>query len=258
MLEVQGLGVSYGSHKTSHQVLKDVAFRMNPGEFISIVGPSGCGKSTLLFAIAGLTKPSSGTITQLGRPVVGIGRERGVVFQDFALFPWLDARANIEFSLRRLPAEERRVRVAQLIQMVGLTGFEHRLPHQLSGGMQQRVAIASTLAPQPDVLLMDEPFGALDAQTRQELQLELMNLHMTTRTTILFVTHDIREAILLSDKVLVLGGRPSTVHRLLDIDLPRPRDEFSSDVVELAAELRGLVRAAGKVTPPAPEASVAR
>ncbi|WP_245883358.1 ABC transporter ATP-binding protein [Streptomyces hyaluromycini] len=202
-------------------------------EFVSLVGTSGCGKSTLLNVVAGLIPPTSGTVTLGGHPVGGPGRDRGMVFQKYTLFPWLTAAQNVEFALRDkpdLPRRERRAEALDLLRQVGLGGREDAYPDQLSGGMQQRVAIARALSYRPEVLLMDEPFGALDALTRRVMQDLLTQLWEQHRLTVLFVTHDIEEAVYLSDRVIVMSGTPGQLRREIPIALPRPRNrDLASD-----------------------------
>jgi NitT/TauT family transport system ATP-binding protein len=197
-----------------------------PGEFISLVGPSGCGKSTLLYILGGFVQPDAGSIECDGAVVRGPGPERGIVFQEFALFPWKTVLGNVEYGLIEagVPAAERRERARRYLEMVNLTGIESSYPKELSGGMKQRVAIARTLAVEPDVLLMDEPFGALDAQTRAMLQIELMRIWERTKTTIVFVTHALDEAIFLSDRIYVFSQRPAKVKAVIEVDIERPRD----------------------------------
>ncbi len=211
-----------------------VNLEIRSGEFMCIVGPSGCGKSTFLYMIAGLVPLSFGRIEIEGAVIKGPSRDRGLVFQESALFPWLSVRDNIAFGLRlRSAAKRSRAAIERqvdgLINLVGLQGFELHQPHELSGGMKQRTAIAGCLATEPKVLLMDEPFGALDAQTRAILQRELLRIHETSGRTTLFVTHDIREAILLSDRVAVMSARPGTITTIVDIDLTRPRWQFLAE-----------------------------
>jgi NitT/TauT family transport system ATP-binding protein len=205
--------------------LNDISLSVGAHEFVSVIGPSGCGKSTFLRIVAGLDRPTSGEIRVSGAKVTGPGADRGMVFQEYALLPWKTTQANIEFGLRlKGIAREERTRVARrFIDMVGLTGFEKKFPHQLSGGMRQRAAVARVLANNPTVLLMDEPFAAVDAMTRQRLQEELAVIATTERTTVLFVTHSIDEAVFLSDRVVALSGRPGRIVADIDIDLPRPR-----------------------------------
>ena len=196
------------------------------GEFLSIVGPSGCGKSTFLNVLLGLLKPDSGELTLRGRRISGPGSDRAMVFQEFGLLPWRTVESNVELGLelKRVAPETRRAASRRFIEMVGLTGFEAHYPHELSGGMKQRVGLARALATDPEVLLMDEPFAALDAQTRDLMQVELLRIWQEARKTVLFVTHQIDEAIYLSDRVMVMTRRPGQAKRMFAIDLPRPRD----------------------------------
>jgi ABC-type nitrate/sulfonate/bicarbonate transport system, ATPase component len=206
---------------TTFTAVKDVNLEVKDGEFMVIVGPSGCGKSTLLDMLGGLTKPSSGEILQGGRPITGPGLDRGIVFQQYALFPWKTAKQNIEFGLeaKGVPRKERSERASYFLALVGLAGFEQRYPHELSGGMKQRVAIARSLAYDPEVLLMDEPFAALDAQTRETLQGELLRIWEQTKKTIIFITHGIDEAVYLGQRVAVMTSRPGTIKEIIDIPI---------------------------------------
>ncbi|MGY3606416.1 MULTISPECIES: ABC transporter ATP-binding protein [unclassified Bradyrhizobium] len=199
--------------------LEDVTLDVYPGEFLALVGPSGCGKSTLLDLLGGLTAPTSGQILLDGRPISGPARDRGIVFQQYALFPWRTAAQNVEFGLdiAGLKARERRSIALHYLDLVGLAGFADRYPHELSGGMKQRVAIARSLAYDPEVLLMDEPFAALDAQTRETLQGELLRIWRTTGKTIVFITHGIDEAVVLGQRVAVMTSRPGRIKHVVDI-----------------------------------------
>lgn len=201
--------------------IKDIDFSVKEGEFITLVGPSGCGKSTLLDLLLGLTTPAKGRILIDGREIKGPGLDRGIVFQQYALFPWKTARGNIEFGLeaKGIPKSEWKEKVEYYLDLVGLKQFADRYPHELSGGMKQRVAIARSLAFNPDVLLMDEPFAALDAQTRETLQTELLRIWEKTGKTIIFITHGIDEAVYLGERVVVLSPNPGTVKKILDIPL---------------------------------------
>ncbi|GAB7192827.1 ABC transporter ATP-binding protein [Kineococcus sp. NUM-3379] len=194
---------------------------VRPGELLALVGPSGCGKSTLLDLLGGLTAPTSGQILLDGEPVTGPGLDRGIVFQQYALLPWRTAQGNVELALeaRKLPRRERAGRAREFLRLVGLDGFEKRYPHELSGGMKQRVAIARSLALDPEVLLMDEPFAALDAQTRESLQQELLRIWQATGKTIVFITHGIEEAVYLGQRVAVMTSRPGRIKHVLDVDL---------------------------------------
>jgi NitT/TauT family transport system ATP-binding protein len=207
------------------RVFENISFSVKEGEFVSIIGPSGCGKSTLLNLVAGLDKANAGAVYVDSARVHGPGLDRGVVFQECALFPWLTVLDNVAFGLRskRTPNKQRRVIAEKYVQLVGLSGFESYHPYRLSGGMRQRVGLARALAIEPAALLMDEPFGALDAQTRESMQRALSKIWEATRKTVLFITHDIREAIYLSDRVLVLSGRPATISLELAVGLARPR-----------------------------------
>jgi NitT/TauT family transport system ATP-binding protein len=204
---------------------ESLSLSIGEGEFVSIVGPSGCGKTTLLFSIAGFLRPTQGQVLVDGKPVAGPGPDRGVVFQSFALFNWLSVRQNIEFGLRvaGVDANRRRARSDELLSMVGLAHFADRYPYELSGGMKQRTAISRALATDPGILLMDEPFAALDAQSREMMQEELVRIWEATRKTVMFVTHSIDEAIYLSSRVIVFTARPGRIKHTLDIRLPAPR-----------------------------------
>jgi len=214
----------FGQKKTI-AALKDFDLDVRPGEFFTILGPSGCGKSTFLSMLAGLSRKTGGSITIDGRPAEGINRHQGVVFQGYALFPWRTVLRNIEVGLeiRKLPKAERRRTAQEFLELVGLEAFGHRYPHELSGGMRQRVAIARSLAYNPDLLLMDEPFAALDAQTREILQSELLRIWDLHKKTIVFITHSLDEAIYLSDRIAVMTHRPGRIKAILDVPLPRPR-----------------------------------
>lgn len=204
--------------------LDDLDLEVGAGEFLTLVGPSGCGKSTVLDLIAGLAKPSSGRLTIDGRPITGPGLDRSVVFQQYTLLPWRTAAANIEFALEAkggMSKKERAERARTYLDLVGLTEFANRYPHELSGGMKQRVAIARSLSYEPQVLLMDEPFGALDAQTRERLQEELLGIWRRAGTTAIFITHDIDEAVFLGQRVAVMSSRPGRIKEVIGIDLDR-------------------------------------
>jgi NitT/TauT family transport system ATP-binding protein len=208
--------------------LRDVALAIAPGEFVSFVGPSGCGKSTLLNMIAGLVRPTEGEVRYKGRPVAGVNTDVGYITQDDNLLPWRTLRENVEIALefRRVPAAARRERASKYIAMVGLAGFEQHYPHELSGGMRKRTSLVRTLIYEPDVILMDEPFGPLDAQTRVILQDELLKLWTGSGMTVVFVTHDLVEAIALSDRIVLFSRAPGTIKRVYDVPIPRPRDVF--------------------------------
>jgi NitT/TauT family transport system ATP-binding protein len=243
MLTVENLNKTYISHGSETSALVDISLQIEEGEFVCLLGPSGCGKSTLLKIIAGLIPASSGRITINGKPVSGPGPERAVVFQDYALFPWMTVRDNVEFGLeaRNLPVAERREVSRRLLKVVGLSDFAERFPHQLSGGMKQRVSIARALAVDPSLLLMDEPFGALDAQTRQLLQDELLRIWREYRKTVVFVTHSIEEAIYLSDRIVVMTARPGRVKQIVMVPEVRPRDMASTDMNQRQREVRAVL-----------------
>jgi NitT/TauT family transport system ATP-binding protein len=211
--------------RKSHLALSDINLTVDDGAFVSILGPSGCGKSTLLYIVGGFVAPSEGVAKMKGAAITGPGPDRGPVFQEFALFPWKTVLGNVMYGLRQqgVKRAEAEAQSLRLIEMVGLKGFEHFYPKELSGGMKQRVAIARTLAYRPSVLLMDEPFGALDAHTRTRLQNDLLNIWERDRKTVLFVTHSVEEAVFLSDKVVVMTRAPGRIKEVVDIDLPRPR-----------------------------------
>jgi NitT/TauT family transport system ATP-binding protein len=206
--------------------LDDFAIDVNEGEFLSIVGPSGCGKSSFLNVLLGLIRPETGELRLRGKPITGPGSDRAMVFQDFGLLPWRTVQSNTELGLelKGVPAATRHATSRRFIDMVGLGGFESHYPHELSGGMKQRVGLARALATDPDVLLMDEPFAALDAQTRDVMQVELLRIWQQARKTVLFVTHQIEEAVYLSDRVIVMTKRPGRTKRIFPVPLPRPRD----------------------------------
>lgn len=220
--------------------LSPVHLSIPRGQFTVILGPSGCGKSTLLRIIAGLEKPTDGKITVFGNQVTGPGWQRGMMFQDYALFPWRTVLGNVMFGPEALgrPRAESEQKARDLIKLVGLAGFEKAYPAQLSGGMQQRASLARALANDPEVLLMDEPFSAVDSQTRETLQDELLRIWQITRKNIIFVTHDIAEAVYLADRVIVLAPRPGRIKCDTAIELRRPRDRISSEFAKLARTMR--------------------
>ena len=243
MLTVESLNKTYVSQGSDTPALVDINLSIAEGEFLCLLGPSGCGKSTLLKIIAGLIPATSGRIAINGKAVSGPGPERAVVFQDYALFPWMTVRDNVEFGLeaRKLPASQRREVSGRLLKVVGLSDFAERFPHQLSGGMKQRVSIARALAVDPSLLLMDEPFGALDAQTRQLLQDELLRIWREYRKTVVFVTHSIEEAIYLSDRIVVMTARPGRVKQIVMVPEPRPRDMASVEMNQRQREVRAVL-----------------
>ena len=220
--------------------LDHVSLEVRPREIVCIVGPSGCGKSTLLNIAAGIDRSFDGTATFEGLPITGMARERAVVFQEPALFPWLNVRANVEFGLklRGVAKADRKPIVDQQLEMVNLTKFDRAYIHELSGGMKQRVQLARALAVEPHMLMMDEPFAALDAQTRDDLQLELQGVAGRIGATVLFVTHNVREAVILGDRVVVMSKSPGRIRRIIDIPLSRPRTPDDHDVADFAAMVR--------------------
>ena len=224
--------------------LQNIDLEIEQGEFVCIVGPSGCGKSTLLHLLAGLDQATTGEIQIDGNPIQGPGTDRILIFQELGLFPWLTVRQNVEFGLKmaRMPRVERRERAHMFLRMVHLSHFEDHYPHQLSGGMRQRVALARSLALRPKILLMDEPFAALDAQTRDLLHDELERLWKETSPTIVFVTHNVREAVRLGDRVLLMSFRPGRIKKQYQVGLGRPRHVEDADVAELSREILGQLR----------------
>ncbi len=242
-VDVQHVFKSFSHNGGTIEVLHDISFTVHAGEFVCLLGPSGCGKSTILNLIAGLDQPDQGHVLVDGKPVKGPDPNRIVVFQDAALFPWLTVLGNVEFGLRMagLPTEKRRQRAMEYIKLVHLSKFAHAYPHQLSGGMRQRVAIARALVLQPEVLLMDEPFAALDAQTRAVLQNELLEIWALARPTVLFVTHNVREATGLADRVYVISARPGRVREVEPITVKRPRHADDPTLLAQQHKILGLL-----------------
>jgi NitT/TauT family transport system ATP-binding protein len=241
-LEVRNLFKAFPSQGKQLMALQNINLHVYPGEFVCIVGASGCGKSTLLNIIAGLTPPSSGQVLVDGESVPGPGADRGMVFQHFSLFPWLTVADNIGFGLqlRRIPQKEVQQRINYYLDVVNLTQFARSYPKQLSGGMKQRVAIARALANEPEVLLMDEPFGALDAQTKEQMQQFVLELWEKTRITVLTITHDVEEAIFLSQRIYVMSARPGQIKEEILVDLPAHRDleiKLSPEFIEIKRRL---------------------
>lgn len=226
-LKIDNVVKEYVGNKGKTVALNGVSLDIKENEFICVVGPSGCGKSTLLNIIAGLLEPTSGAVYLDGKKIEGTGVERGVVFQGYALFPWRTVLKNVMFGLemKRMPKDQAEEIAKKYIKAVGLEGFEHAYPKELSGGMRQRVAIARAYAADPEVLLLDEPFGALDAQTRVQLQSELLNTWEHEKKTCFFITHDVDEAIILAQRVIIMSARPGRIKKIVDIDIPYPRTQ---------------------------------
>ena len=240
-ISIEGVSKSFAPGSPA---LRGVDLQLAENSFTCLLGPSGCGKSTLLNMIAGFLSPSAGRVLVDGAEVRGPSADRGVVFQEYALFPWRTAAQNVAFGpmLRRLPRAEQAAVARRYLDLVGLSGHGHKFPGELSGGMKQRVAIARALANGPSVLLMDEPFGALDAQTREVLQEEMLRIWQHERKTVVFVTHSIGESLFLADRVVVMATRPGAVKEVLDISLPHPRDRTSPEFIELERHVKRLMR----------------
>ena len=239
LITIRNLNKTYVTDDSSTVAIEDFSIDIDRGELISIVGPSGCGKTTLLRMIAGLLDPTAGSITINGKECKGPGPDRGMVFQDYALFPWRSVRKNVEFGMEvnGMSKEDRRKRADKLLDVVGLEKFADARVHELSGGMKQRVAIARALATHPDVILMDEPFGALDAQTRNLMQEELVRVIQKTNQTVIFITHSVDEAVYLSDRIVVLTKRPAQIKEIVDIPWERPRDRASPEFTALRKKI---------------------
>ena len=251
ILEVKNLDKIYETAKGETTALKNVSFKTHRREFVCVIGPSGCGKSTLVRILAGLESYTNGQVLLDGKPVTGPGRDRGMVFQGYTLFPWLSVKKNIMFGLEmnNIPREEAGREVDLWLELVGLEKFAHAYPHELSGGMKQRVAIARALVNQPRILLMDEPFGALDAQTRCKMQSHLLEIWRNIDVTIVFITHDLDEAIYLADRILVLKAHPGEVQELIEVPVPRPRSSdqlFGAEFLATKARLEALIHPPGE------------
>jgi len=243
LIACENVGKTFQTPTGDHEVVRSFHFTAKENEFIALFGPGQCGKSTIINMLAGLEPVTTGTITVNGNPVLRPGPERGVVFQNISLFPWLTTMGNVEYGLRMagVPKKERRQRAQKYIDLVGLQGFEDAFPSKLSGGMKQRVGIARAYCIEPKVMLMDEPFGALDAQTRYLMQEELQRIWQTEKRTIIFVTNNIEEALYLADRIIVLSNCPATVKKEFVIDLPRPRDYVSPEFLELRKEITSIM-----------------
>lgn len=240
-LSIHDVHVRFNTPTRELTVLEHVNLDVYEGEFVCLLGPSGCGKSTLLNVVGGFLEPTSGEVHFRGEKVNGPDPRRIFVFQERGVFPWLTVEGNIAFGLFRLSEAQRRERVAHYVKLVGLTGFEQAWPHELSGGMKQRVEVARALAANPEVLYLDEPFGALDSITRHSMRSELLRLWEAERKTVLFVTHDIEEALQLADRVVVMSAKPGKVRRIVEVDVPRPRDISSARYLELRDSLLGEI-----------------
>jgi NitT/TauT family transport system ATP-binding protein len=248
LLQLNHIDMVFGASESPVRALDDVSLHVQPGEFVSLIGPSGCGKSSLLGILAGFTRPTRGQATLDGAAIVKPGSERGVVFQQYSLLPWLNVRQNVELGLKfkGVPRTLRENAARKLLALAGLAAFEQHYPDQLSGGMKQRIGIVRALATSPEVLLMDEPFGALDAQTRAVMQEILTDMWQQFRISVFFITHDIDEAVFLSDRVYVMTARPGRIKAEIEIPLPRPRTAEMTrapEFTELVHELKSLIRA---------------
>jgi NitT/TauT family transport system ATP-binding protein len=243
-IQIQRVAKAFGPPGRATPALTEIDLDVAERELVCLLGPSGCGKSTLLNIVAGFLAPSSGAVLVDGRAVAGPGPDRGVVFQEYALFPWLTVAGNVEFGprLRGRPAAERARSVERYLELVGLREHAHKFPAQLSGGMKQRVAIARALANEPTVILMDEPFGALDAQTRETLQDELSRVQRVEHKTIVFVTHSIREAVYLADRVVVMTSAPGRIRQVFPIKLPEVRDRFAPEFTQYESDITRVVK----------------
>ena len=236
-IDVRGISKAFETRRGSLAVLDDITFSVADGEFVAVIGPSGCGKSTLLGVLAGFEHPDVGEVRVDDEPVREPRRSGIYIFQQPSLFPWLDLEHNLLFGLDGVSADARRTLVENYISLVGLDGFEHAFPHQLSGGMQQRAELARALMVRPEILYMDEPFGSLDALTRLRMRSELLRILARERHTVLLVTHDVEEALHLADRVVVLSPRPARIQTVIDVTLPRPRSLSSPDLLALKASL---------------------
>jgi NitT/TauT family transport system ATP-binding protein len=244
LVKIENLNVTFRTNEKTTVAVDNLSFDIKKGELLSIIGPSGCGKSTVLRCISGLQQPTSGTITIGGNQCTTAGSDRGMVFQDFALFPWRSVRKNVEFGLEiaGVPKEERKERSDKYLKAMGLEEFADARIHELSGGMKQRVGIARAMIMHPAVILMDEPFGALDAQTRNILQEGLVKILKNSQRTIVFVTHSVDEALYLSDRVLVLTKRPATIHTMLEVPGDRPRDRGDPEFIRMRKEILSFLQ----------------
>lgn len=243
-IQIEGVSKWFGSTNHPMPALLDIALDVYTNEFVCLLGPSGCGKSTLLNIVAGFIPPSEGRVLADGKAISAPGPDRGVVFQEYALFPWLTVQENVAFGpkLKGIPKPERQQMAEKYLDLVGLAAHRHKFPGQLSGGMKQRVAIARALANNPTVILMDEPFGSLDAQTREIMQEELSRIQRVEHKTILFVTHSIREAVYLADRVVVMTSSPGKIKDVVGVDLPEPRDKFSMEFTRYESDITQVLK----------------
>ena len=248
ILRCVNVSKTFSSKARSLEVIRDMNLSVYEKEFVVFFGPAECGKTTLINILSGLDEPSSGQILQNGIPISGPGRERGVVYQSIALFPWLTVMGNVEFGpkARGVSKQEYREKAQYFIDLVGLGGFEKAFPNQLSGGMKQRVGIARAYCSDPELLFMDEPFGALDAQTRYMMEEEISRVHLKEKRTVVFVTNNIEEAIYLADRIIVLHNRPTSVKKTYDIDIKRPRDYTAAAFLELREEITRMLDSASE------------
>ena len=246
-LTIENLGMSFVDNGRTVRVFENIDLNVGEGEFVCILGPSGCGKSTLLNIVGGFIRPTSGTVLIDGEQVSGPDPRRIFVFQERGVFPWLTVEGNIGFGLFKLSKQERRERISHYLKMVGLDGFENAYPQELSGGMKQRLEVARALAVNPDMLILDEPFGALDSITRLVMRGELLRIWQSERKTILFVTHDIEESVQLADRIVVMSARPATVRRIVEVDIPHPRDISSAAYLRLRDSIFAEIGLAHKV-----------
>lgn len=247
-ISIEGVSHTYRSGHEAVEALKGISVEVEAGEFATLIGPSGCGKSTLLYTVGGFIEPTEGSISIQGNEIDGPGQNRGIIFQEYVLYPWKTVLENVKFGLKNGSADDEEIDIIarRHIEKVGLSGFEDNYPKELSGGMKQRVAIARTLAYKPDILLMDEPFGALDAQTREILQEDLLDIWRETETTILFVTHDIEEAAYLSNRIYVMSSHPGSIKEVIEVDLDHTQDRkdilLSSAYDQVHRKARSSVR----------------
>ncbi|MGE3063970.1 MAG: ABC transporter ATP-binding protein [Hyphomicrobiaceae bacterium] len=246
-VDVRGVTKLFGTGGAATRALDNVSLSIGPDEFVCIIGPSGCGKTTLLNMVAGFDFPTGGSVNAFGHKITGPGSDRTMMFQDYALFPWLTVTGNIEYGLKRngTPKAHRNEIVRHYIELIDLGGFEDKYPHQLSGGMRQRVALARALAVKPAMLLMDEPFAALDSFTRERMQDELVRVWQTERKAVLFITHSIDEALKLADRLVIMSARPGRITETIRIQADRPRNTLSAENVALAQKIRDLLQQGG-------------